>query len=69
MTKMFISLEGSENEIKALAFDDAVPMRSKAATPAYRCKVYRARLQQIAASNQTAFPVKFNAHAATAASR
>jgi hypothetical protein len=69
MTKMYISLEGSMNEIRAAANDPVVPVRSKAATPAYRCKVYRARLEHGAASNYAPLGLKFTALAAPAGSR
>jgi len=49
MTKMFISLDGYADETVSseLEFDT---MRSKAAMPAYSCKLYRTRLEQGAAS-------------------
>jgi hypothetical protein len=66
---MYISLEGSMNEIKAAANDLVVPVRSKAATPALRCKVYRARLEHGAASNHAPLGLKFTATATPASSR
>jgi len=65
---MYISLEGSMNEIKAAAHD-FVPARSKAATPAYRCKVYRARLEQGAAGNYAPLGLKFTSQTSSAVSR
>jgi hypothetical protein len=48
MTKMFISLEGSADQIAA-AEREFDTIRSKAAIPTYSCKMYRARLEQGAA--------------------
>ena len=57
MTKMFISLEGSADQITASEreFDT---MRSKAAIPTYSCKLYRARLEQCAASEHAPLRLK-----------
>ena len=57
MTKMFISLEGSENQI-ANAEREFDTMRSKAAMPTYSCKLYRARLEQGAASEHAPLRLK-----------
>jgi hypothetical protein len=46
MGKMFVELENSNNVTEKAAFDDAEPMRSKAAIASYRCKLYRAQLEQ-----------------------
>jgi hypothetical protein len=46
MEKMYVSLEGSNNEVAESSFAAAEPIRSKAAIASYRCKLYRAQLDQ-----------------------
>ena len=49
MEKMFVSFE-NPSETAEPGFDGVEPMRSKASTASYRCKLYRIRLEQGAAS-------------------
>ena len=50
MGKTFVSFENSTSDAGELSFDVIEPMQSKAVTASYRCKLYRAHLEQGAAS-------------------
>src|ERR1700719_623532 len=50
MEKMFVSLEGSSDGSASSAFATPETMRSKVAIASYRCKLYRAQLDQLADS-------------------